>query len=311
MNKCFATLIALLLIASAAWAQKKNAPRIAPNDLEALHTWEDTLTILSYAVVNDSLAENRFAACRTMIPLLVKALKTEHSFQYPFERLKSVSIQYPQDSSFRIFTWQLYVSEDDYRYYGAIQMNTPELKLFPLIDRSANVADLEQDELSPDQWYGSVYYNLRECKGPQGKYYLLFGFDGLEFFRKRKLVDVLHFRSDGQPVFGAPVFVHQEKGKPTTTKKRVFIEYSAAVSVRFNYDEALELLIFDHLIPLSGQHGEGMVMVPDGSYQAYTFQKGLWYYQPRVLHEILDEAPRPYPVLDQRDKDIFGGKGKN
>ncbi len=284
---------------------------ISDENLEALHTWEDTLAILSYAIVNDSTPDYRFAACRKMIPMLVQALKTEHSFQYPFERLKTVSIQYPQDSSFRVFTWQLYVDKDEYRYYGAIQMNTPELRLFPLIDRSANVADVEQEELSPDEWYGSLYYNIKECKGAQGKYYLLFGFDGFEFFRKRKIVDVLTFK-DNKPTFGAPVFVSREKGKPEQIKKRLFLEYSAASSVRLNYDEALQLLIFDHLIPMAGQYNEGMVMVPDGSYEGYRFEKGVWKYESMVLHEIIEEAPRPYPVLDEREKDLFGGKkGKN
>jgi len=275
-----------------------------------IKTWEDTLAVLSYAVINDSLPEHRFAACRSMIPTLVKALKIDNSFQYPFERLKTVSIQYPRDSSFRIFTWQLYVDKNEYRYYGAIQMNTPELQLFPLIDRSYNVANVEQEELTPEKWYGSVYYNLKACDSPQGKYYLLFGFDGYEFFHKRKIVDVLHFR-DGKPVFGAPVFIKQEPDKPLQEKKRLMIEYSATASVRLNYDEALELLIFDHLIPTKGQYGEGLAMVPDGSYEAYEFQKGLWHYKPKVFDQISDEAPRPYPVLEGRERDIFGKKGKN
>lgn len=275
-----------------------------------IKTWEDTLAVLSYAVINDSLPEFRFAACRNMITTLVKALKLENSFQYPFERLKTVSIQYPRDSSFRIFTWQLYVDKDEYHYYGAIQMNSEKLQLFPLIDRSGTVANVEQEELTPEKWYGSVYYNLRECDSPSGKYYLLFGFDGYEFFHKRKIVDVLYFR-DGKPVFGAPVFIAQESGKPVQEKKRLLIEYSAAASVRVNYDEALELLIFDHLIPTKGQYGEGMTMVPDGSYEAFEFKKGLWYYKTKVFDQISDEAPRPYPVLETREKDIFGKKGKN
>ncbi|MDX1939962.1 MAG: hypothetical protein SFU99_05375 [Saprospiraceae bacterium] len=307
MNKLFVLILCLGFSVSLAAQPPKN---ITEENRQTIHTWEDTLAVLSYAVINDSMPDYRFAACRNMIPTLVKALKIENSFQYPFERLKTVSIQYPQDSSFRIFTWQLYVDKNEYRYYGAIQMNTPELKLYPLIDRSALVTNVEQSELAPDNWYGSLYYNIKECKGQNGKYYLLFGFDGFEFFNKRKIVDVLTFK-DGKPVFGAPVFVHQEKGKSTITKKRLLLEYSAESSVRLNYDEALELLIFDHLIPMEGSNGQGPVMVPDGSYEGYVFDKGLWKYQTMVLHEIMEEAPRPYPVLDEREKNILGKKGKN
>lgn len=297
-----------LALGTATFAQKSSEP--SKESLEAMKSWEDTLALLSYAIINDSLAEYRFAACRKMIPSLVQALKTQNSFHYPFERLQSVSIQYPQDSSFRIFTWQLYVDKDEYRYYGAIQMNNSELKLFPLIDRSFNIANVEQAELSADNWYGSVYYKILESESPSGKYYLLFGFDGYEFFNKRKIVEVLHFQDD-KPAFGAPVFVQQEPGKPIMTKNRLMLEYSAAASVRLNYDEAMEILIFDHLIPAQGQYGEGMTMIPDGSYEGYIFEKGVWVYKSKIFDQISDEAPRPYPLLDSREKDIFGKKGKN
>ncbi|MCO6477980.1 MAG: hypothetical protein J5I94_15215 [Phaeodactylibacter sp.] len=282
------------------YAQEKAAV-FSQEDMAFLKEMEDTLSLLAYAVINDSLPEHRFGACREMIPKLVKALKVENSFRYPFERLKSVSIQYPQDSSFRIFTWQLYVDKEDYRYYGAIQMNTPELQLFPLIDRSFQVENPEEAALSPEEWYGSVYYNLLDVDGPQGKYYLLFGFDGYSFFRKRKVIDVLSFQ-EGKPVFGAPAFVHEGNQR----KFRVVRQYSAEVSTRCNYDEMLELIIFDHLITLNGPHGEGPVNYPDGSYEAYRLEKGLWRHIEKVFDQVSDEAPRPAPVLDNRAKDIFG-----
>lgn len=302
---CVTTILLCFFVMS---LQAQNKATFSKEELAKLSLSEDTLGILGYAVVNDSLAENRFAACHAMIPSLVRALKTPNSFHYKFERLKNVSIQYPQDSSFRIFTWQLYVDKDEYRQYGAIQMNTPDLKLYPLVDRSQNMTNIEQEVLTADKWYGAVYYNIKETDTRNSKYYLLFGFDGHQFFNKRKVIDVLTFGKDGKPVFGAPVFVTQEKDKPTLTKNRLFLEYSAASSVRLNYDEALGMIVYDHLIPMEGQYNEGTVMVPDGSYQAYKLEKGVWKYLPMVLHEIMNEAPRPNPVLDQRERNILGKK---
>lgn len=275
-------------------------------NLALLQEYEDTLALLAYAVVNDSLPENRFGTCRELIKRLVKALQVDNSFHYPFEQLRSVSIQYPRDSSFRIFTWQLYVDVNDYRYYGAIQMNSPELELYPLIDRSFNVEEVEQAVLAPDNWYGSIYYNLKECDSPKGKYYLLFGFDGYEFFHKRKVIDVLYFNEKNKPVFGAPVFVKMEEGKPPQTLNRMMIQYSASVSVRMNYDQALEMIIYDHLVEGQGQYGEGAANFPDGSYEAYTYQDGYWRHVTKVFHQVSDEAPRPFPKLDSEDKNIFG-----
>ena len=271
--------------------------------LESWDDTEDTLGLLAYAIVNDSLPEFRFAACRKLIPALVQALKTPNSFHYPFEQLKSVSIMYPPDSSFRIFSWQLYVDKDEYRYYGAIQMNSKELKLFPLVDRSFELTgDLEQMELQPDKWYGAVYYHIQQCDLGKGRYYLLFGFDGYSFFRKRKVLDVLQFR-DGQPVFGAPVFVHDAQIPP---KKRKVLEYAAAASVRFNFDPALGIIIHDHLIAMPGEDGEGINHYPDGSYEGYKYEKGVWKYIENVFTQTQDEAPRPFPVLENRKKDILG-----
>lgn len=294
-----------ILIASV--STHAQAGKIADADLPVLKEFEDTLALCGFFVVNDSIAENRFGTCKKLITTLVQALKIKNSFNYPFERLKTVSIQYPPDSTFRIFTWQLYVDVDDYRYYGAIQMNTPELKLFPLIDRSFEVESEEFDILSPEKWYGALYYNLRQFDTAEGRKYLMFGFDGFSLFNKRKLIDVLSFK-DGKAIFGAPVFVEEDPktGSPTV-RNRIVKEYSAEASFKMNYDDSWGLIIFDHLTAMSGSYGQGLAMVPDGTYEGYKLENGRWHWVEKFWTEELDEAPRPEPVLDNRnDKDILG-----
>jgi hypothetical protein len=265
------------------------------------------LGLLSFLIVNDSLEENRLLAVKKFIPTLVKALKQENSFQYPFERLKSISIQYPADSTFRIFTWQLYVDENDYRYFGAIQMNTSSLKLFPLKDRSFEVADVHNDILPPEKWYGAVYYNLKEFDTNEGKKYLLFGYDGFGFHTKRKLVDVLSFK-DGKPVFGSPVFVSTDPDHPHEPKNRLVLTFSAAASVKLNYDGHLDMIIFDHLINGSSEvPGQGPTNLPDGSYEGYQLKNGQWEYVYKVFDHVYETAPREEPVLNSsKKKDVFG-----
>ncbi len=280
--------------------------------VKRLVAMEDTLVVYAHGVLRDTSAAKRFISCKELIIGLKNALKEENSFNYSFPKLNAVSIQYPADSSFRIFSWQLYVDENDYRYYGAIQMNTPELKLIPLIDRSQNVTDIEQETLFSGSWYGSLYYNIREVASEEGKYYLLFGFDGYQFFRKRKIIDVLTFE-DGEAIFGKPVFVKKEGNGFERTKKRVLMEYSAEVSTRMNYDELMEMIVFDHLIQRSGAHGEGTVNFPDGSYEGYQLEDdGRWMHIDKIFNQVQDEAPRPFPVLENRERtiDIFGNKKK-
>lgn len=283
---------------------------ISPENMAKLKTYEDTLAFTSFLVINDSLPENRFASTKKVITTLVEALQIENSFHYPFDRMKSVSIQYPADSTFRIFTWQLYVDVDEYRYYGAIQMNNSELKLFPLIDRSSDVYSHEQEVLSPKRWYGALYYKVHQFDTAEGeRQYLLFGFDAYSMWNKRKLVDVLTFK-EGEPVFGAPAFVHQDKTTgEITTKNRLLYEYSAEASFKLNYDETYEIILFDHLIMTGSSYGQGPAFVPDGSYEGYKLEDGKWNWVEKVFSEVLDEAPRPEPVLDNRKKGDIMGKG--
>jgi hypothetical protein len=303
----------ILAVCFSSLAAVAQAGKLNEADLAILKEYEDTLGFCGFLVVNDSLPENRFAACKKLITTLVKALKTKNSFFHPFEQLKSVSIQYPPDSTFRIFTWQLYVDVDDYRYYGAIQMNTPDLKLFPLIDRSWEVEEsLEQALLSPDKWYGALYYNLRQFDNPKTgeRKYLLFGYDGYSFFNKRKLLDVLSFQ-EGKPVFGAPVFVQIDSLNSQTVRHRLVYDYSAETSFRFNFDETYDLILFDHLTPIGGTYGQGRTMVPDGTYEGYKLQNGYWFWVEKFFTETMDEAPRPEPVLDERkEKDLMGKEKK-
>ncbi len=313
-------LFALLCsLATGAFAQnkKKAAGALSKEGITTLAALEDTLGVLGYAVVNDSAADMRFLACRALITTLVRGLKTENSFKYPFEQLKMLSIQAPPDSSFRLFTWQLFVDDSTYRYFGAIQMNTRELTLFPLIDRSFEMTSVEFDELSADRWYGCLYYNIVPFQvSKKERKYLLFGFDGFSFFNRRKVIDVLSFDETGTPVFGAEVFdkpVPQGAGRPLPAQqqKRVVIEYASESNVRCNYDNQYKMVIYDHLIPVPANFHSGIAYVTDGSYEGYKLEKGRWKYVEKVFNDYNETPVRPEPILDARkNKTITGTERK-
>jgi hypothetical protein len=291
-----------------AGAQK---PVIPDEELARLNTYEDTIALLAYAIIHDSLPEHRFGATKKLIPTLVAALKTPNSFHYPFSRVQSISIQYPQDSSFRIFTWQLYVDVNEYRYYGAIQMNKEDLQLFPLIDRSFDVAEVKSDILPPDKWYGALYYNVKEFDTPQGKKYLLFGYDAYSFFNKRKVIDVLSFPG-GKAQFGAPVFQIETEGGPAV-RNRLLFEYAADAMFTCNFDIVTNMIVHEHLIEIGGLHeGQETSYIPDGSYEGYRLVNGIWENIPFLENQIMDEPPRPYPILENPEQlDILGRKQKS
>jgi hypothetical protein len=281
----------LSLFCQVAYSQTGN---LTGPDLRLIQNIEDTISVLSRGVMNAEIADERLYACHQMIPTLVRALKTKHSFDYPFPRLENVSISYPADSSFRIFSWQLKISDGEYKYFGAIQWNQPALKLVALADRSDELIDPEQAILKPGNWYGAVYYNILPFKlADQSQAWLLFGYDSYSVTERRKIIDVFRM-PQGQPVFGAPVF----KIDKNLTKTRLVYQFSADAAIRVNYDEQEKMIICDHLTSQKGQlPGQGMTMVPDGSYEGFKLEKGSWKY----IEEV-------FPSGDARNQRAFRTK---
>jgi len=278
---------------------------------ENFQAQEVNLVQLSTQFLKDSLQENRISAAAEFNEALTATLQQKASFNYPFAALETVSILYPPDSTFRIFTWQIYVDKADYRYGGIIQVNNTDNQIFPLEDQSAEVADydLEFDVLGPSDWYGAVYFNIHEYDTPKGKQYLLFGFDGFQFFSKRKLVEAFYFDETGQPVFGAPAFAKTAQGYEASTKNRLYLEYSSEVAARLNYDPALDMIILDNLVSMrSPYRGAGNVNIPDGSYIGYQLNNGVWEHVEKVFSLVSEKPPAPRRVFNEKNsqKDLFG-----
>ena len=262
-------------------------------------------SISERVIMADHIGERRAAYDET-VSGIVQALRQQGSYNYRFDKLKRISLLEPADSSFRIFSGQLYVDEDHYEYFGIIQKQSDPTNPIVLNDQSSEIFEIEQDILSKDDWYGAVYYNMKSFSKEGKLYYALFGFDTYEIFENRKVMEILHF-NDGQPVFGAPVF-QDDFG---LTKNRLVVQYSSDVTVKLNYDEDLQLVVFDNLIPMKSPYKKSKIaMVPDGSYRGYQLnQHGNWFSIEKIFHTTLAEPPREKPVLDsEAGKDIFGKK---
>ena len=98
------------------------------------------------------------------------------------------------------------------------------------------------------------------------------------------------------------------KGKPKVVS-RFMLTYSAEASIRLNYDDEYQLILFDNLIPISGaSKGQGTVYVPDGSYRGFKLQPdGTWLQVEKVFSDFQEKAPFPEPI---NREDRVGPKGK-
>lgn len=236
-------------------------------------------------MVNDSIVENRIEANNLLKNSLFNVLKDPKSLNHDFEDFESVSVVESGDDHFRIFSWQLYISANEYRHEGIIQFYNGDQEPIILVDQSDKIRNAERKELTPDQWFGALYYNIVPFKSKGKKKYLLFGFDGASSKENCKIVDILSIDSK-KLSFGAPLFITKKSGMQIESF-RILHQYDQNVKAVLNYDPELEIIIFDHLIPWTSKEiGVGMTFVPDGSYQGFELKKGKWKLIPKVFTHI-------------------------
>ncbi len=295
MKKLFG-LLSLFFISTSAMAQG-----ISKSDLKLLQKKEDSLRILSFNIIQGINAENRFEADSSFTRTLVRALKIQHSFHYPFDSIQTVSILYSPDSVFRIFTWQLVINENIIRQHGAIQMKTYDgsLKLYPLIDKSdvtTNVADTIGNHFG---WIGAIYYKIILKKSSNQNFYTLLGFDENNIRSSRKIIEVLNFLND-EPTFGGRYFSYEEDSVFKTSQSRFILEYKKEAGPRLNYDKDLDMIIVEHLISESNEPKKKWTLVGDGDYEGFKWKGGKWVHVEKVFNLVTPDgqAPVPNPIRD-------------
>jgi hypothetical protein len=277
---------------------------------------EATMQGLIVDVLTNKNVEVREKASNELEETMEEILQKTGSYDYSFTALEGVSVQQPEDKAFRVFTWQLYVDKDSYQYRGFIQ--TKEGKVHRLKDNSDDMRTVEFSILKPENWYGALYYNLKEFQHDGQKMYMLFGYDAIDFYNKRKLLDVLYFDSSGRPRFGKTVIEMKDAHGRKRNVKRFLLEYSSSVNVTLNYSKEQDMIIYDHLIYGSPIKGGGPSNVPDGSYCGLKLTKdGTWEYVNKVHRDdpanILVDATSYEKMVNgakstpkKKEKDIFG-----
>lgn len=225
----------------------------------------------------------RFEANREFIAVWDRITGNEKILQYRFS-LKDISVLQPPDQSFMLITWNIPKNDGTHAYFGYLlssrevtkkrglfrRERSKEYEVFKLMDRSATIRSPENHVGSPDKWFGMLYTAIIPCDG----YYALIGWDGNNKLTQRKFVDVLSFRSNGEPIFGKDVF-----RIPRKNPRRLMFEYSSEVTMSLRFDEKSGRIIYSHL----ASHQEGPLLEgqyqfygPDGSFDALVMKKDRW-----------------------------------
>jgi hypothetical protein len=224
------------------------------------------------AVLSD---RERFLISDTITATLDSALRLPGSFDYPFNLLRSLGKITSSDQKLRIYTWNFPASDGTNHYYGFVQYNTGhkgEIGIYRLNDNRLNIADPIHAALNPDNWYGCLYYQIIEKKISGIMCYTLLGFNPDNLFTHQKVIDILWFSEQDEPVFGKPVFHYQEQ-----LQSRILFTYSAKAVMSLTWNSHLDMIAYDHLSPSQPSYtGNYLYYGPDFSYDGLRFDKGIW-----------------------------------
>ena len=297
-----------LLLSNIVYAQKISAP-----DLKILQRKEDSLKTLSLKIIQGRTAGDRFAADSEFTKMFVRALKIKNSFHYSFDSLLTISKLSPQDSTFKIFTWQMVINDNIVRQHGAIQMRSVDgsLKLFPLIDKSDITLNMSDTIGNNFGWIGAVYYKIIQTIAGGKNYYTLLGYDENNIRSNKKIIEVLSFEND-QPIFGGAYFNFSDNTSLKQNPGRLILEYKKNASPRLVYDKEQDMIIYEHLVSETGEDKKKYTFIGDGDYEGLKWKDGKWVHIDKVFTQSTKEGDEPIPIpVRDANGDIDQTKLKN
>ncbi len=297
LNRMYALLlpVALLFFGSSAHAQDRD---------DKLSRMEDSLLVVADSMYHAYIPDFRINYTEKFVKQLVQALKQPNSWSYEFPKLKEViNIIYPDDRSFRVFNWVIAPTEVTRRYYGAIQMPTEELKLFPLIDYSSELKKCAEDTvLTKGKWYGGLIYRIMPQNVDGETVYTVFSLNASSPLSNKKILDPLII-SDTGVVFGAQIFEYNSTCKPERLINRFILEYKKEVQVSMNWDDEFKAIYFDRLVSQVNDPNRKYTYVPSGQYDGFKWKGDKWsFVQNLIPIDIREDGEAPVPSPKAIDK---------
>lgn len=264
-------------------------------DTLLIHNQSLLLASITDSILRSPSDSSRIAYASVFRTTMDSIITSPASFYYSFSSNKNLSVLTSDDRKLRVYTWMLPTQNGMlFEFFGYVQtMNktTNKISCYVLNEKKYNINnEAEYVKLTDTAWYGALYYKLLHKKYNNKDQYILLGWQGKDVFTTRKIIDCISF-SASKIEFGKPVF--KTGGK---TKSRIIFEYNAQANVSVNYNETMDMIVFDHLSPNDPKpEAKGMFNTygPDMTYDGLKFRDGFWNLEQNILvKNKYDDAPK-------------------
>jgi len=218
---------------------------------------------------------------RTIWVRLKKLLEDKALFHNDFSDYEQLSTITSSDKKVKICTWNIEYNSGEQFFFGGMALDiSPEPRVYEFTDERKSIKNPLQTVLSPDKWYGCIYYDILTNKFKGDTYYTLIGFNGNDAFTQIKLIDILTFSEsrNPQPKFGASIFSNEFKNH-----RRLIFEYGKNTTMMLRYDPDVNMIVMDNLSPSSPFYqNDYRFYGPDSSHNGLRFDKGKWIYEDEI-----------------------------
>lgn len=226
---------------------------------------------------------------------------------YPFEKLTSMSTIASPDGAFRIFNWNIEDASLTHSHFCYVvrpgRGNKPN-QVYKFKEDKVTLPPRPTNTLTPNNWYGCLYYKIIPVPKGSKTYYTVLGYSGEDRITNQKLIDVFYFKGKNLRL-GFPLF--QEGKESKRLARRVFFQYSDKAVISVNMNEKIGGIVFDHLVP-EQKNLEGMYdfYIPDMTYDAYKWSDGVWrYHEDVIAYNDPNRNIRQYRPTEEGDGSEF------
>lgn len=266
----------------------------------------------------DSIRLPAQAAFKSGLDSLLRATKDT---LLPMDSLSNLSVLYAPDSSLRVITWMFPFDNGAYRFFGFLHYKSASQQwhVVELNDEHKSIKEPQKKRLSPEKWYGALYYDMIV----RDSLITLLGWNGYHRQKKEKVIEVLWFNEEQQPVFGKKIFPEYRSNYEENVR-RVIFQYANEATMALRYAEVLReieeprenrmmggtrirqirqnLLIFNKLEPIQPMfEGDFKYYVPlSETLLGFLYEDGNWIFQGpvRVLSEQAPEVSEERPQMN-------------